>query len=119
MTLFRSAGNWKLSVDSQVEGYHAATLHRRTLGDSLGGADNPMIHMLDFAAFGEKHRLSMPAGDSPERGAVDALASSYGPSISSYNSGKLSDLPPGVNQIGRAHASIPVTNEKLVRRLLL
>src|SRR3546814_14345903 len=56
-----------------------------------------MIHMLDFAAFGENHRLSMPAGDSPERGAVDALASSYGPSIRSYNSGKLSDLPPGVN----------------------
>src|SRR3546814_8428893 len=97
------ACNWKLSVDSQVEGYHAATLHRRTLGDSLGGAANPMIHMLDFAAFGANHRLSMPAGDSPERGAVDALASSYGPSIPRYNSGKLSDLPTGVNpKIGRA-----------------
>ena len=89
--------NWKLSVDSQVEGYHAVTLHRRTLGNALGGAENPMMHMLDFAAFGENHRLSMPAGASPDRGPVDALAARYGPSIRSYGGGKLADLPKGVN----------------------
>lgn len=89
--------NWKLSVDSQVEGYHAVTLHRRTLGNSLGGAENPMIHMLDVAAFGENHRLSMPAGSSPDRGPVDALAARFGPSIRSYDGGKLTEMPKGVN----------------------
>jgi phenylpropionate dioxygenase-like ring-hydroxylating dioxygenase large terminal subunit len=40
------ACNWKLSVDSQIEGYHAVTLHRRTLGGPLVGvSDNPMLHM--------------------------------------------------------------------------
>ncbi|QDK35585.1 SRPBCC family protein [Sphingomonas sp. IC081] len=89
--------NWKLSVDSQVEGYHAVTLHRRTLGNSLGGQKNPMIHMLDFSAFGENHRLSMPAGANPTRGPIDELAAKYGPSIRSYNSGQIVDMPRGVN----------------------
>ncbi len=91
------ACNWKLSVDSQVEGYHAATLHRRTLGNSLGGEENPLIHMLDFAVFGDNHRLSLPAGAAPSRGAVDGLAAKYGPSIRSYDKGVISDMPPGMN----------------------
>ncbi len=89
--------NWKLSVDSQVEGYHAVTLHRRTLGGALGGADNPMLHMLEFGVFGNHHRLSMPFGEAPERGQVDQLASQYGPSIRSYSGGDLETLPKGIN----------------------
>ncbi len=91
--------NWKLSVDSQVEGYHAVTLHRRTLGGALGGEDNPMLHMLDFKLLGKHHRLSMPAGLSPSRGPVDDLAAKHGPSIRSYDGGMLdrNNLPKGVN----------------------
>ena len=89
--------NWKLSVDSQIEAYHAATLHRRTLGNSLGGEDNPYIHALEFNKFGKNQRISMPAGEAPERGPVDAVASKHSPSIRAYNLGKLKNLPKGVN----------------------
>jgi len=89
--------NWKLSVDSQVEGYHAVTLHRRTLGGALGGSDNPMLHMLEFGAFGNHHRLSMPFGAEPPRGEIDKMAAKYGPSIRSYDQGDMTTLPKGIN----------------------
>jgi phenylpropionate dioxygenase-like ring-hydroxylating dioxygenase large terminal subunit len=89
--------NWKLSVDSQIEAYHAATLHRRTLGNSLGGEDNPYIHCLDYKKIGRNQRLSMPAGEAPDRGPIDTLASKYSPSIRSYKMGRLTDFPKGVN----------------------
>lgn len=90
--------NWKLSVDSQIEGYHAVTLHRRTLGGALGGTqDNPMLHMLEFATFGNHFRLSMPGEHTPPRGTIDGLASGLMPSIRAYTTDRLSKLPPGIN----------------------
>lgn len=90
--------NWKLSVDSQLEGYHAVTLHRRTLGGALGGqADNPMLHMLEFALLGDHCRLSMPGSHTPPRGAIDTVAASLAPSIRSYTQDRLTQFPPGVN----------------------
>lgn len=95
------ACNWKLSVDSQIEGYHAVTLHRRTLGGPLVGvSDNPMLHMLEFATFGRNFRLSMPGmpgAGGGARGAIDAIAANLAPSIRSFTQGRLSKYPPGVN----------------------
>lgn len=95
------ACNWKLSVDSQIEGYHAVTLHRRTLGGPLVGvSDNPMLHMLEFATFDRNFRLSMPGmpgAGGGARGPIDALAAELAPSIRSFTQGRLGDLPPGIN----------------------
>ena len=95
------ACNWKLSVDSQIEGYHAVTLHRRTLGGPLVGvSDNPMLHMLEFATFDRNFRLSMPGmpgSGGGARGEIDALAADLAPSIRSFTQGRLGTLPPGIN----------------------
>lgn len=89
--------NWKLSVDSQIEAYHAATLHRRSLGNTLGGDDNPYIHCLEYNKMGKNQRLSMPAGEAPKRGPVDSALEKFAPSIRSYKMGKIEQFPKGVN----------------------
>lgn len=90
--------NWKISVDSQQEAYHAAYLHRRTLNGALGGRENPFIHCLDFKKIGRHRMLSMPAGDEPPRKPVDTLAAQNTRSIRSYAEGQdFSEWPTGVN----------------------
>lgn len=90
--------NWKVSVDSQQEAYHAAHLHRRTLNGALGGKENPFIHCLDFKDLGRHRMLSMPAGDEPPRKPIDKLAAENTVSIRSYAEGQdFSQWPSGVN----------------------
>lgn len=90
--------NWKISIDSQQEAYHAAYLHRRTLNGALGGKENPYIHCLDYKNLGRHRMLSMPAGDEPPRKPIDTLAAENTISIRSYTEGQdFSDWPTGVN----------------------
>lgn len=93
--------NWKISVDSQQEAYHAAYLHRRSLGHALGGIDNPNLHLLHYAIHGRHRSLSMPAAPKAtdvDRGPVDEKAAKYGISIRSYILPENpADLPKGIN----------------------
>jgi phenylpropionate dioxygenase-like ring-hydroxylating dioxygenase large terminal subunit len=52
--------NWKLCVDAQIEGYHVAFLHRRSLGDVHLGDVNPFCHPLEVSLFGPHLRGSFP-----------------------------------------------------------
>lgn len=91
--------NWKIAVDAQQEAYHAAHLHRRTLGDVAIDKDNPFMHALDIKFMGPHRMFSLP------------FASNYTPSPTAAISEKLAwtikqekndfldpdNLPKGVN----------------------
>jgi phenylpropionate dioxygenase-like ring-hydroxylating dioxygenase large terminal subunit len=46
--------NWKLVVDTFLEGYHIGFLHKNTLGPILHG------NVTEFTAYGANHRLTVP-----------------------------------------------------------
>lgn len=56
--------NWKLSVDSQTEAYHAPSLHRRTLKDAFAGPKNPNC-LLNRVELYERHK-AMSVYSNPE-----------------------------------------------------
>ena len=62
--------NWKVVVDSQQEGYHAKTLHRRSLPGFLTNKENPSCHVVNMklykrsrliSYFGNRNRKPTPA----------------------------------------------------------
>jgi phenylpropionate dioxygenase-like ring-hydroxylating dioxygenase large terminal subunit len=91
--------NWKISVDSQQEGYHAVHLHRRTLGDICAIPDNPFMHALDIKFFGPHRMLSLPGNMAHSPTAVEGLAHKFGWSIKREDLGFLDrdNLPKGIN----------------------
>ncbi len=86
--------NWKVLVDSQQEGYHAKTLHRRSLPGFLTNKDEPSRHVVDIRLF-ERNRLISYFGNRefvPTPSAIQAFQ--HGPSVANFASG---ETPPGMN----------------------
>lgn len=93
----RLRANWKVLVDSQQEGYHAKTLHNRSLPGFLTNRDQPSRHVVDMRLF-RRNRLISYFGNreaSPSPSALKAFA--HGPSVAKFASGT---LPPGLNPSG-------------------
>jgi len=53
-TELRLAMNWKVAVDTFLEGYHIKVLHKNTIASILHS------NLTDFTAFGPHHRLTIP-----------------------------------------------------------
>ena len=89
--------NWRAARDSQLEAYHAKSLHARTVPDFFANADNPSLHTLDIklyrrhsmlSGYGNRHQTPTP---------VEVLASQFGAMLSSEATGSfLERLPPSV-----------------------
>jgi len=90
----RLRANWKVLVDSQQEGYHAKTLHRRSLPGFLTNRTEPSRHVVDIRLF-ERNRLISYYGNREFQPTPSALqAFQYGPSVASFASG---ETPLGMN----------------------
>jgi phenylpropionate dioxygenase-like ring-hydroxylating dioxygenase large terminal subunit len=91
--------NWKVVVDSQQEGYHAKTLHRRSLPGFLKNKENPSRHVVNIkldknwgviSYFGNRERTPTP---------VEALAFKIGVALTKFAQDFAPEkLPPGLNQ---------------------
>jgi phenylpropionate dioxygenase-like ring-hydroxylating dioxygenase large terminal subunit len=51
--------NWKLALEAQTEGYHAAILHARTVGKMIASKDNPYNRPLHWAPLGPHRSQSV------------------------------------------------------------
>jgi len=93
------ACNWKISVDSQQEAYHAVWLHRRPGLEVFATKDNPFMHALDIKVFGPHRRISLPGNKQHQPTPVEALAHKLGWTIKRQDFAFLDPnrLPPGVN----------------------
>ena len=90
----RLRANWKVLVDSQQEGYHAKTLHRRSLPGFLTNRAEPSRHVVDIRLF-RRNRLISYYGNREFKPTPSAMqAFRYGPSVANFASG---ETPPGMN----------------------
>ena len=90
----RLRANWKVLVDSQQEGYHAKTLHSRSLPGFLTNRAEPSRHTVDMRLF-RYNRLISYFGNReavPTPSAIKAF--SYGPAVSKFAGG---GTPKGLN----------------------
>ncbi|MDB5686987.1 MAG: hypothetical protein JWR77_1576, partial [Rhizorhabdus sp.] len=56
---WRVDANWKLVLEAQTEGYHAAILHARTVGRMIASKDNPYNRPLSWEAIGPHRSQSV------------------------------------------------------------
>ncbi|MBF6567775.1 MAG: aromatic ring-hydroxylating dioxygenase subunit alpha [Candidatus Binataceae bacterium] len=80
--------NWKTAIDAFQETYHVRFLHKRSLGDSLTGPENPFCHC-GWAQVYDRHRTMSVYGNpkycpTP----TEALAYQFGPSATKGNIGQ-------------------------------
>ncbi|MGH7859415.1 MAG: RHO alpha subunit C-terminal catalytic domain-containing protein, partial [Candidatus Binatia bacterium] len=92
------AANWKVLVDSQQEGYHAKTLHRRSLPGFLTNRDDPSSHVVNMRLYRRHHVISYYGNRERKPTPVEALAYRFGTSVAKF-AAELSGerLPRGVN----------------------
>lgn len=91
--------NWKVFHDAFSEGYHVATIHRRSVADALLSRDNPYCHLEAVRLYGHHHIASIVGGN-PEHKATlaERLVARYGGSKYGVPSVELFDqLPAGLN----------------------
>lgn len=94
--------NWKLTLEAQTEGYHAAMLHARTVGKMLVTPDNPYNRPLSWAALGPHRSQSIqfnPDFTYLETRPVQGFALANGSQIQFGADGEGADFAkqPGVN----------------------
>lgn len=90
----RLKANWKVLVDSQQEGYHAKTLHGRSLPGFLTNKEEPSRHVVDIRLF-KRNRLISYFGNRDMKPSPIALrAFQYGASVSKFAAGT---TPRGIN----------------------
>lgn len=90
----RLRANWKVLVDSQQEGYHAKTLHSRSLPGFLTNKSEPSRHVVDMRLF-EKNRLISYYGNRDIKPSPSAMkAFQFGPSVSKFAG---DDVVKGIN----------------------
>ena len=85
-------------LDSQTEGYHAPTLHAKSLRDSVAGKDNPNCLLNDVRIF-DKHRAMSVYGNPEYRPVtIEGMAGGYAKTpLYPATSATTDALPPGVN----------------------
>ena len=93
--------NWKLMIDSFTETYHVPVLHKRSVGPSICGSDNPHGRVLDVICR-HPHRTASLAGNleyAPKPVQGLAWQHAAGPPVTSGGSdeSQIETLPIGVN----------------------
>jgi len=91
--------NWKITLDSFQEGYHVASLHKRSAGRAYADQKNPVTHALAFRLFQLHRMMSIPgaAGYSPTP--VELIAHRFGSSVTKIGGdrGSQNPLPTALN----------------------
>ena len=90
--------NWKVVKDAFQEGYHVATLHKRSLTDSFTSTENPYSHVLDVKLFPRHGRASLFGNPAYKPSPVATLAAQNG-AILMRSDFSADSLPAGVNPL--------------------
>lgn len=91
--------NWKVIVDSQQEGYHAKTLHRRSLPGFLKNKENPSRHVVNIKLYPHSGVISYFGNRERTPSPVEALAFKIGVALTKFAHDFAPEkLPPGLNQ---------------------
>lgn len=103
--------NWKCMVDSFCESYHLPALHRRSIGRTMAGGDNPACRLIDIRLKGRHRTISLWANTAYEPGPVQGLAyaNAPGPAITSGRADDGFALPKGLNATRNPSWSLDVT----------
>jgi glycine betaine catabolism A len=89
--------NWRAARDSQLEGYHAKSLHALSVPDFFANKENPSLHILDIKLYQRHSMLSGYGNQDHQATPVEALAAQFGAMLSSEAKGSFIDrLPPSV-----------------------
>ena len=89
--------NWRAARDSQLEAYHAKSLHARTVPDFFTNTQNPALHTLDIKLYRHHSMLSGYGNQTHTPTPVEALASQFGAMLSAEATGSfLERLSPSV-----------------------
>lgn len=91
--------NWKVFHDAFSEGYHVATIHRRSVADAFISKDNPYCHLAAVRLYRHHHIASIVGGNPDHRPTrAEQLVARYGGSKYGVSSVDLFDqLPAGLN----------------------
>jgi phenylpropionate dioxygenase-like ring-hydroxylating dioxygenase large terminal subunit len=90
--------NWKVIVDSQQEGYHAKTLHRRSLPGFLRNPENPSRHVVNMKLFKRSGVISYFGNRERQPSPTEALAFKIGVAVTKFARDFAPEkLPPGLN----------------------
>lgn len=101
--------NWKTVIDAFTEVYHLRSLHKLSLGTSLGGPDNPFCHLLDADMYGPHRRLSVWGNKKYRPLPVQGTAYEFaGVGSIIGNAGGREDYPVGVNPTRSENWSLDV-----------
>ncbi len=89
--------NWRAARDSQLEAYHAKSLHARTVPDFFTNTQNPALHTLDIKLYRHHSMLSGYGNQTHTPTPVEALAAQFGAMLSAEATGSfLERLSPRV-----------------------
>lgn len=94
------AANWRVLRDSQLEGYHAKHLHRRSLPKFLFNAAEPNIHLVDAADFGRHAMIGLFGNKTMQPTPAQLLASRYGTFVDNRGGGAGRVAANGLNRTG-------------------
>ncbi len=88
--------NWKVALDAFQEIYHVPVLHRRTIGDTFSGPDNPFSHALAITLYPRHRLMSLYGNPSHQPSPVESLAYRFGSVVTQGHIAQ-NHLPLGVN----------------------
>jgi len=90
--------NWKLVLDSQTEGYHAPTLHAKSLAGPIADPDNPDCRFNDVRLFGYSRIGSVYANPKYQPPLMEGKTVMFAKTpLYPATSAVTDKLPPGVN----------------------
>jgi len=89
--------NWNLAVNSFTENYHTLYLHRHTMPDYQGGAENPLRHLPAMELMRRHARYSTPANPYHRQRPAEAIAYRYSTPVIPTFITNPAGLPPNVN----------------------
>lgn len=91
--------NWKVFSDAFCEGYHVATIHRRSIADAFISQENPYCHLAGMRLYRHHSMVSVRGGNPNHRPTpTEMLIGKFGGS--SYGTGQeggFDHLPAGLN----------------------
>ena len=76
--------NWKVVVDSQQEGYHAKTLHRRSLPGFLTNKENSSCHVVNIKLYEHSRLISYFGNRNRKPTPTEAIAFRLGVAVTKF-----------------------------------
>lgn len=92
--------NWRILRDSQLEGYHAKFLHRRSLPNFLTNRDNPSIHVVDAEIMGRHAMAGLYRNTDLKPTPTQIAASRYGTFVDNRKGDSGDNAATGINRSG-------------------